>query len=43
MIIGFDITQTGSGKTGCGYYYSHATIKAMLVIAPEHPFALSKP
>ncbi len=29
MNIGFDISQTGSGKAGCGYY-THAMIKAML-------------
>jgi len=28
MNIGFDISQTGSGKAGCGYY-THAMIKAM--------------
>lgn len=39
MDIGFDISQTGSGKAGCGYY-SHALIKAMLAIAPQHNYAL---
>jgi glycosyltransferase involved in cell wall biosynthesis len=39
MDIGFDISQTGSGKAGCGYY-THAMIKAMLAIAPEHRYAL---
>lgn len=39
MHIGFDISQTGSGKAGCGYF-AHALIKAMLELAPEHRFAL---
>jgi glycosyltransferase involved in cell wall biosynthesis len=39
MDIGFDISQTGSGKAGCGYY-THAMIQAMLAIAPQHHYAL---
>jgi glycosyltransferase involved in cell wall biosynthesis len=39
MQIDFDISQTGSGKAGCGYY-THAMIKAMLAIAPQHRYAL---
>jgi glycosyltransferase involved in cell wall biosynthesis len=39
MDIGFDISQTGSGKAGCGYY-THAMIQAMLAIAPQHRYAL---
>ena len=39
MDIGFDISQTGAGKAGCGYY-THAMIKAMLAIAPKHRYAL---
>jgi glycosyltransferase involved in cell wall biosynthesis len=39
MDIGFDISQTGTGKAGCGYY-THAMIKAMLSIAPEHDYSL---
>lgn len=39
MHIGFDISQTGSGKAGCGYY-SHAMIEAMLAIAPQHRYSL---
>jgi glycosyltransferase involved in cell wall biosynthesis len=39
MDIGFDISQTGSGKAGCGYY-THAMIKAMIAIAPQHRYAL---
>jgi len=37
--LGFDISQTGSGKAGCGYY-AHALIKAMLELAPEHRYSL---
>jgi glycosyltransferase involved in cell wall biosynthesis len=39
MHIGFDISQTGSGKAGCGYF-AHALIKAMLELAPEHSYSL---
>lgn len=39
MHIGFDISQTGSGKAGCGYF-AHAMIKAMLELAPEHRYSL---
>lgn len=39
MQIGFDISQTGSGKAGCGYY-AHAMIVAMLELAPSHRYAL---
>jgi glycosyltransferase involved in cell wall biosynthesis len=39
MKIGFDVSQTGSGKAGCGYY-THAMIKAMIAIAPQHHYAL---
>ena len=39
MNIGFDISQTGPGKAGCGYY-THAMIEAMLAIAPHHHYAL---
>ena len=39
MHIGFDISQTGSGKAGCGYF-AHALIKAMLELAPEHRYLL---
>ena len=39
MHIGFDISQTGSGKTGCGYF-AHAMIKAMLELAPENRYSL---
>ena len=39
MHIGFDISQTGSGKAGCGYF-AHAMIKAMLELAPKHRYSL---
>lgn len=39
MRIGFDISQTGSGKAGCGYF-AHALIKAMIELAPEHRYSL---
>jgi glycosyltransferase involved in cell wall biosynthesis len=39
MHIGFDISQTGSGKAGCGYF-AHALIKAMLELVPEHRYSL---
>ncbi|MDB5611415.1 MAG: hypothetical protein JWP25_8315 [Bradyrhizobium sp.] len=39
MNIDFDISQTGSGKAGCGYY-AHAMINAMLTIAPQHHYRL---
>jgi glycosyltransferase involved in cell wall biosynthesis len=39
MHIGFDISQTGASKAGCGYL-SHAEIKAMLATAPQHRYSL---
>jgi glycosyltransferase involved in cell wall biosynthesis len=39
MHIGFDISQTGSEKAGCGYY-SDAMIRAMLEIAPQNRYSL---
>ena len=39
MHIGFDISQTGTGKAGCGYF-AHAMINEMLDIAPEHDYLL---
>jgi len=39
MHIGFDISQTGAGKAGCGFY-SHAMIKSMLDLEPEHQYSL---
>jgi glycosyltransferase involved in cell wall biosynthesis len=39
MQIGFDISQTGASKAGCGYF-AHAMINAMLKLAPEHHYSL---
>lgn len=39
MHIGFDVSQTGSGKAGCGFF-AYAMIQAMLEIAPQHHYAL---
>lgn len=39
MHIGFDISQTGAGKAGCGYF-AHAMIGTMLEMAPQHRYAL---
>jgi glycosyltransferase involved in cell wall biosynthesis len=39
MNIGFDISQTDSGKAGCGFF-SHAMIEAMLELAPNNRYAL---
>ena len=39
MHIGFDVSQTGTGKAGCGYF-AHAMIQAMLEIAPQHCYSL---
>lgn len=39
MHIGFDISQTGSGKAGCGYF-AHAMIRQMLEICPGHRYSL---
>ena len=39
MHIGFDVSQTGSGKAGCGYF-AHAMIQAMLELAPQHCYSL---
>ncbi len=37
--IGFDISQTGSGKAGCGYF-AHALIQAILELAPKNQYSL---
>ena len=39
MHIGFDISQTGAGKAGCGFF-AHAMIDTMLEVAPQHRYAL---
>lgn len=38
MHIGFDISQTGSGKAGCGYV-AHAMISSLVEIAPQHEYS----
>ncbi len=37
--IGFDISQTGSNKAGCGFY-AHALIQSMIKISPTTLFSL---
>ncbi len=37
--VGFDISQTGSNKAGCGYY-AHAIIKNLLELSQDINFAL---
>lgn len=37
--VGFDITQAGSKKTGCGYY-AHSMIKAMMQVSPTIQYSL---
>lgn len=39
MHIGFDISQTGSDKAGCGYF-AHALIQCLLKLSPEHRYSL---
>ncbi len=39
MHIGFDVSQTGSHKAGCGFF-AYALIQAMLEIAPKASFSL---
>lgn len=39
MHIGFDISQTGRGKAGCGYF-AHALAESMLEQAPRTRFSL---
>ncbi|RQH08362.1 glycosyltransferase family 4 protein [Paraburkholderia dinghuensis] len=39
MHIGFDVSQTGSGKAGCGYF-AHAMVQAILDIAPQNNYSL---
>jgi alpha-1,3-rhamnosyl/mannosyltransferase len=39
MHIGFDISQTGSNKAGCGYF-AHAMLQALLELAPAHRYSL---
>lgn len=37
MHIAFDISQTGRGKAGCGYF-AHALMQRMPALAPRHAF-----
>jgi glycosyltransferase involved in cell wall biosynthesis len=39
MHIGFDISQTGTGKAGCGFF-AHAMIRSMLELEPQHHYSL---
>ena len=39
MHIGFDISQTGANKAGCGYF-AHAMLEALLSVAPQHEYSL---
>src|SRR4051812_29068341 len=39
MHIGFDISQTGALKAGCGYY-AHAMVQALLEVAPLNRYSL---
>ena len=39
MHIAFDISQTGTGKAGCGYF-ADAMIKAMFELAPENRYTI---
>lgn len=39
MHVGFDVSQTGSHKAGCGFF-AYALIQAMLDIAPQAAFSL---
>lgn len=39
MHIGFDISQTGTRKAGCGFF-AHAMAQALLELAPQHRYAL---
>jgi len=39
MHIGFDVSQTGAKKAGCGYY-ADAMARALLRIAPMHRYSL---
>ena len=39
MHIGFDVSQTGANKAGCGFY-AHAMVTSMLDQAPDHSYSL---
>lgn len=39
MHVAFDISQTGKGKAGCGYY-AHALIQSLIEITPRNLYSL---
>jgi glycosyltransferase involved in cell wall biosynthesis len=39
MHIGFDISQTGASKAGCGYF-AHAMARSLVDTAPQHRYSL---
>jgi glycosyltransferase involved in cell wall biosynthesis len=39
MKIGFDVSQTGEGKAGCGYFAA-SLIRALIDVAPENEYVL---
>lgn len=39
MHIGYDISQIGNNKAGCGFF-AHTLIKSMLELAPQHRYSL---
>ncbi|MDX9943589.1 MAG: glycosyltransferase family 1 protein [Azonexus sp.] len=39
MHVGFDVSQTGSSKAGCGYF-AHALVDAMVELRPENRYSL---
>jgi glycosyltransferase involved in cell wall biosynthesis len=39
MRIGFDISQTGAFKAGCGFF-AHSMIQAMIELAPDHRYSV---
>lgn len=39
MHIGFDISQTGASKAGCGYF-AHALARSLVDIGPQHRYSL---
>lgn len=39
MHIGFDVSQTGVGRAGCGSF-AHAMARALLELAPQHRYSL---
>src|ERR1700741_3646679 len=39
MHIGFDISQTGGGKAGCGFF-AEAMARTLIEVAPQHRYSL---